>query len=87
MTQPLYSSHSADVQMWLDCGEHGRLALTRVTPKSVVAEAPRDIPPCRAELIVAVDGRFLRNTVNLASGFSRGRSVALVLPVDDVAPF
>src|SRR5437879_4561592 len=35
-------SHSADVQMWLDCGEHGRVDLNRITPKSVVAKEARE---------------------------------------------
>lgn len=87
MSQSSYISHSADVEMWLDCGEHGCLFLSRVTPKSVVAKMPRDIPPCLADLVVTVDGRFLRNRVNLPSGFSQARSIARVLPVDNVAPF
>jgi hypothetical protein len=73
--------------MWLDCGEHGKLFLSRITPKSVVAKsATEGIPPCPAELVVTVDGRLLRNRVNVL-GFSKGRRTALVLPVDNVAPF
>jgi hypothetical protein len=87
MQENNYSSHSADVEMWLDCGEHGRLGLSRITPKSVVAKSvPQDIPRCRAELVVTVDGRQLSRWVDVL-GFSRGRRVALVLPVYDPAPF
>lgn len=80
------ASHSAEVAMWLDCGNHGRVDLCRVTPKSVVAREPRDIPACYAQLVVSVDGRIHRTEV-LSSGFSKGRAVAFIRPVTDVAPF
>jgi hypothetical protein len=86
LPNPLSTSHSAYVEAWLDCGEHGRVMLSRVTPKSVVAKAPHEIPPCFADLIVTVDGHPIRNRVKLPSGFT-GRRVARAVSVDDVAPF
>jgi hypothetical protein len=81
-------SHSADIEMWLDCGPYGRVVLSRITPKSVVAKAPpRDVPPCLADLIVVVDGHRMQNRVNVTSGFSKGRLAALIQLVGDVAPF
>ena len=73
--------------MWLDCGEHGRVPLGRITPSEVVAKECWDIPPCLAQLIVIVDGERLSSRVNLANGFTKGRRTALVLCVDNVAPF
>ena len=73
--------------MWLDCGAHGRLPLSRITPKSVFSPKPRDIPPCIADLVVTVDGLVIRNRVNLAAGFSANREFALALMVDEIAPF
>src|SRR5438105_4098188 len=67
------ATHSADVEIWLECGEHGRVDLCRITPRSVVAKERREIPPCYADLVVSVDGRIRRIPVNLSSGFSRGR--------------
>ncbi len=87
MTQIFKISHSADVKIWLDCGIHGKVLLSRVTPKSVVASQPRDIPPCLADLVVTVDGQRMQSRVNLASGFSKNRRAALVLSVDAIAPF
>jgi len=81
------SSHSADVKMWLDCGEYGRVDLSRVTPKSVVATQVREIPPCFAELVVAVDGDLQRTPVNLPSGFTKGRLVAFIQRVTESTPF
>jgi len=81
------SSHSADVYAWLDCGEHGRVMLSRVTPRSVVAKEAAEIPPCFADLVVTIDGYPVRNRVKLPSGFTRGRRVARVFSVGDVAPF
>ena len=71
MAQDYPSSHSADVKAWLDCGEHGRVMLSRVRPRSVVAKEPCTIPPCFAELVVTVDGHPVRSRVNLTSGFTR----------------
>jgi hypothetical protein len=87
MSQAFTYSHSAEVEMWLECGEHGEVHLSRVTPKSVVAKIAREIPPCIANLVVTVDGRRMCNRVKLTSGFSRGRRMARVLSFDDVAPF
>jgi hypothetical protein len=83
----LFGSHSSTVEMWLECGPYGTVHLARITPKSVVAKERHDIPPCEAELVVAVDGHRVRNRVMLTSGFSRGRLAARVLPVNDSAPF
>jgi hypothetical protein len=81
------AAHSAEVEMWLECGAHGRVNLCRITPKSVVARESREIPPCFADLVVSVDGRIHRTPVNLSSGFRKGRLAALIQPVTDVAPF
>ena len=64
--------------------------LSRVTPRSVVAKAgsaERDIPPCFADLVITVDGHVVRNRVKLPAGFTKGRRVARVHSVSDVAPF
>lgn len=71
-------THSPDVKMWLDCGDHGIVKLGRVTPKSVVAKEFREVPPCEVSLVVSVDGQESRSRVNLVSGFNRGRRVGLV---------
>ena len=85
--RPLSTSHSAYVEAWLDCGEYGRVMLSRVTPKSVVAKAVHEIPPCEADLVVTVDGFRISNRVSLPSGFTKGRRVARAVSVSDVAPF
>jgi hypothetical protein len=79
-------SHSADVKMWLDCGLYGEVELSRITPTSVVAKSPREIPPCIAELIVTIDGARVQNRVELR-GFSKGRAVALIRLIGEVLPF
>jgi hypothetical protein len=61
--------------------------LSRVTPKSVVAKAVHEIPPCDADLVVTVDGFRICSRVNLPSGFTKGRRVARAVTVDEVIPF
>lgn len=77
--------HSAEVRMWLDCGDRGQIHLSRITPTSVVTRDESDVPPGDADLVVVVDGDEMRRRVHV-TGSSRGR-VALVLAVDNVAPF
>ena len=72
--------------MWLDCGEHGVVPLSRVRRRSVVARTSRNIPPCLAALVITVDGRLSRTLVNLTSGFTEGRRAARVLTVDALDP-
>ena len=80
-------THSADVEMWLICEPHGKSKLSRVTPKSVVLRESFDAPPCEANLVVRVDGKRMVRRVKLIRGISKNRSMAVVHPVDDVAPF
>lgn len=82
MSETLHGSHSADVKIWLDCGEHGQLLLNRVTPRWVVAKIPRNIPPCIADLVVVVDGQPICRKVRLVKGFSSENPMALALPAD-----
>jgi hypothetical protein len=80
-------AHSADVEMWLDCGPHGKSKLRRITRKSVVLSQPFDAPPCEGELIVFVDSKRIVRRVRLGRGVSKSRSMAFAYPVDDTAPF
>jgi hypothetical protein len=80
------AAHSADVKMWLECRDHGRVDLCRITPRSVVARERRDIPPCDADLVISVDGRIRRTPVNLPTGFTKGRLVAFIAPAADDIP-
>jgi hypothetical protein len=77
--------HSAEVLMWLDCGDRGQIHLSRIAPKYVVTTEEVDIPAGDADLVVVVDGDEMRTRVHVADS-SRGR-VARVHPVDQVAPF
>jgi len=86
MSETFPCAHSAEVRIWLECEGYGRVNLTRVTPKSVVANLPLNIPPCYANLVVTVDGHRISNRVRVSSGFSN-RAVALVRAVSDAAPF
>lgn len=79
-------SYSADVKMWLDCGTHGEVELSRITPTNVIASRRYEIPPCFAKLVVVVDGKTMHRPVHLPGGFANSRK-ALALPVDQVAPF
>jgi hypothetical protein len=87
MNQTVPSSHSAEVDIWLDCGPHGLLELSRVTPNSVIAKSFREIPPGFAELIVTVDGISKSIRLKLVNGFTKGRCAARAIVADDLIPF
>jgi hypothetical protein len=80
MSQPF--GHSAEVLMWLDCGAHGLVELSRISPKSVVAKYAQNIPPCDADLVVTVDDHCIVKRVNIARGFPRGRQAARIRPLN-----
>src|SRR5579862_3557718 len=67
------STHSADVEMWLDCGPHGKSRLSRSTPNPVVLSQSFDAPPCEADLIVYVDNKRMARRVKLIRGISKNR--------------
>lgn len=89
MQKDLDSFHSANVSIKLDCGEHGLVELSRVTPTSVyiARPVPADIPPCQADLVVIVDGQEMRRRVDIAEGLTRACQNVMALPIDQVAPF
>jgi|HubBroStandDraft_5_1064220.scaffolds.fasta_scaffold1294572_1 hypothetical protein len=80
-------THSAEVEMWLDCGQYGKSRLSRITRNLVVMHESFYAPPGEADLIVRIDARTIVRRVKLIRGVSKNRNVATVFPMDDVAPF
>ncbi len=72
--------------MWLECGLHGRVELSRITQTLLVAKEPASIPAGPGEIVVTIDGQPKRLAVNLTHGFSN-RNAAKFVVVDDSAPF
>jgi hypothetical protein len=87
MLDSIVATHSAEVEMWLDCGQHGKAVLRKITPNSVILWDSFDAPPCHADLIVRVDGKLMSRRVDVVSGLSKHAQIATVLPIDDIAPF
>lgn len=83
------TSHSADVDLWIDCGEFGASPLRQVTPRMIVLERSFDAPPCDARLIVSIDGLQTVHRVRVVRGISRHRNAARFVRIDEngVAPF
>ena len=87
MLESILGSHSAEVEMWLDCGEHGKAKLRRIAPNSVVLWESFNAPPCDADLIVQVDGKSMTRRVKVG-GLSANRLVAKIfLATESIAPF
>lgn len=72
--------------MWLEC-PYGRVDLSRITPKAVVAKSPQAFPPCFADLIVVVDGDRMQRRVNLTGGFGGGLAAMIRIVTETAAPF
>lgn len=66
--------------MWLDCGPHGPVPLSRACPKMVVARDAQAIPACNAVLVAVVDGERITRPVR-CRGFNHRRA-ALVRPAE-----
>src|SRR5256885_1940268 len=77
----------AGMEGCLDCGEYGKSRLRRISRRYVILWQPFDAPPCDAILNLRVDGKAIVRTVKLLRGVSKNRPMAMVHPLDDVAPF
>ena len=73
--------------MWLDCSPIGRVDLQRITPTSVFVANPIDFPAGEVTLFVSVDGQVMSRRVELSNGLSKHQAEAVIMSVDNVAPF
>lgn len=78
--------YSADVDLWFEC-ESGRIPLAQVATTFIIPARPTTLPPCRGTLVISVDGKQFRGEVDLVQGMSPDLPDALILSVDDAAPF
>ena len=79
--------YSADIEMWMDCGDLGRVDLHQASTTFVIAREARDLPPCDAVIVLVVDGKTYTRPVSLPGGMSQDDPEAVVLSRDDVSPF
>ena len=80
------SGYSADVDIWPDCGPHGRFPLAQAASTFVIAVEALQIPPCDAEIILTIGGTKRTRPVKLVNGMSATRE-AMILSRDSVSPF
>lgn len=76
---------STRVELWLE-GEFGRVTLAQTGPTFVIAASPRSLAPCKAVVVVSIDGKPFSRPVRLANGMSETDPRAMVL-ADDGLPF
>ena len=74
------TNHSADVDLWMDCGPYGAIPLSQASYGFVIAATARDLPACIARIILTVDGRKYERTVRLVNGLASASRQAAVLP-------
>jgi hypothetical protein len=79
--------YSAEVDMWMDCGPHGRVPLRQISSTFVITAEPREMPVCEALIVYTVDGRRYARPVVLVNGMSKPRREVMVLSRDEVSPF
>jgi hypothetical protein len=79
--------HSAEVEMWLECGDHGLVALSQAAPTFVIAAKPVFVPACDARLIMIVDGQRFEHSVQLVNGMTTTRREATICLDESVPPF
>lgn len=81
------NSHSAEVDIYIDCGEFGRIPLSQASSTFVIAESAVKVPPCDAEIVIIIDGRQYERKVKLIHGMDPRSREAMVLSRDSVSPF
>jgi hypothetical protein len=90
------TGYSADVRMWLICGDDV-IPLSHTAGSFVIAWSPDDLPPrCEAKVLIIIDGVRRTRDVILPHGMRSGiRETAIdnvpviddVLAIDDMLPF
>jgi hypothetical protein len=83
----LLKNYSADVKIWMDCGEHGKVPLAHASSTFVIAATPSSVPACSAKIILVVDGERIERPVRLPNGMSADAKEAAISSQDAVAPF
>ena len=74
-----HGAHSAQVKMRLIVGE-SVIRITHMGPDFLLIDAPGDLPPCEASILLRVDDRESQWKVKLPNGISRNSNrVALAL--------
>jgi hypothetical protein len=63
------TGYSASVRLWMECGDHV-VPLSHTARDFVIADAPVDLPPGDAIVVVEVDGTPMRRDVTLPGGMS-----------------
>ncbi|HEY7116928.1 MAG TPA: hypothetical protein VH475_10100 [Tepidisphaeraceae bacterium] len=86
-TQATTEHYSAEIDMWIDCGEYGQVPLEQAASTFVITALPVSIPACIARIVLMIDGRRHERPVRLVSGLSPGVRKAMISAHDDVAPF
>jgi hypothetical protein len=81
------SNYSAEVDIWLDCGELGIIPLSQASSTFVIADTAIDLPACEARIILKVDSRKYERKVTLVNGMSQTSRQAMILSSDGVSPF
>jgi hypothetical protein len=80
------TGYSADVQIWLICGDR-RIKLSHASSTFVVAAEAVNLPACDAQIEMTIDGDRYERPVSLPGGLSAERREATVFDRDGVAPF
>lgn len=81
----LTANYSSTVDMWMDCGEHGRIPLSQISSTFVISAIPATLPACFARLILIIDGKRLERKIKLVNGMAGLE--AMICSDDDAAPF
>jgi hypothetical protein len=82
------TNYSAEVDMWMECGEHGNVPLAQAASTFVISAIPATVPAaCIALIVLMIDGKRLERPVRLVSSLSPESPKAMVSSHDSIAPF
>lgn len=67
MFPPSQKGHSAEVRMWMVVEER-TIPLAQMAPDFVILQEPQQIPPCRVDMFLSVDGHLENWPAHLPKG-------------------
>ena len=82
--QGLPRHYSADVDLWMDCGAHGKVALSHAADDFVIAARAKRVPACNVQIVLVVDGHKYERPARLPLGMSADNREAVL---SDIPPF
>ena len=82
-TETSPGAYSAAIRIWLEAGDRV-IQLAQLDADWVIPQAPTELPPCEADIVLEVDGRAVRRRVSLPDGIFLNSKFVKVVTIQGI---